>query len=169
MRLAERACGADLCLGTRYLVLHNLCLGLDLIDFRSLPNVVAIVGSREWPPAKKNWIEKCVQKLKPRTLVVSGEAPEGVDKWARDFTLERESNTKDVWFKGMACTKGEWELFGRSAGIQRNEDIVLFLKKHAGHMLIFALQDDIDAEKGGSFNDIEWCTLHNVPFTLITV
>lgn len=137
-----------------------------MINFNVLPNVVAIVGSRDWPEDKRNWIYRCVDKIKPRTLIVSGGA-RGVDQWVEEQARYRESVTKDAWFKPMYCTTGEWELFGRSAGHERNEDIVLFLKKHQGHMIIFALEEAIEAKKGGSFNNTEWCGIHNVPYTLI--
>lgn len=139
-----------------------------MIDFNALPQVVAIVGTREWPEAKNKWIQMCIDKLNPRTLVVSGEA-RGVDTLVKTATLRRKQKQKDIWYKPMECTDGEWELFGRVAGHQRNEDIVLFLRKHKGHMIIFTFQEHIDAEKGGSFNDVEWCEMYGVPYTLITI
>lgn len=133
-----------------------------MIDFKSLPNVVAIVGSRAWPESKEHWIVKAVNSLTSKTIVVSGGAL-GVDFFAKRATLAR----RDIHYKEFAVEHFEWDLFGNLAGHMRNEQIVQYLKKHDGHMLIFALREAWDKKKGGSYNDSVLCTKYEVPWTVI--
>lgn len=134
------------------------------MDFEALPTVVAIVGSRDWPKSKKHWIDKAVASLKPGTIVVSGGA-RGVDTWAEEATDKR----KDLHFKPFRVEAFEWTVLGKSVGFVRNEVLVSWVRRYKGIVLIFALQKDIDAKEGGSYNVKTLCEGFGIPYKLYTV
>lgn len=132
------------------------------MDFNALPKVVAIVGSRRFP--HKHWIDKCVDSLNPGTIVVSGGA-RGVDSWVE----ERAKQRKDIYFKGFNVENFEWSILGKVAGFARNYAMLTWVRWHDGCAIIFALKTDIDAKKGGSYDDIRVCEKLGIPYTLYAV
>lgn len=131
------------------------------LDFAQLPRVVAVVGSRRWPNEKAHWIRTFIYSLNTPTVVVSGGAL-GVDTLAEQYARERKN--AGIFYKGFHVEPFEWDLLGKGAGHARNEHIIRYLHRWSGMCFIFAFQKDIDAKKGGSYNDIELCERLNVPY-----
>jgi hypothetical protein len=134
-------------------------------DFENHPTFIAIVGSREWPEVKLHWIKKFVNRLKPQTVVVSGEA-RGVDLYAKVSTNARKNDQQDIYYKPYPVEDFEWELIGKRAGHVRNEILVLYMKLVKGHVVIFALEDVHGNLTSGSANVIMNCVKYHVPYTV---
>lgn len=76
--------------------------------------VVAIVGSREWPKDQLHRVRQLVEQLSPTATVISGGA-DGVDVAGEDFacqaghpvvTFDPAGVTKDVWVKAAFARNG---------------------------------------------------------------
>ena len=127
-------------------------------DFDALPQVVAVVGSRDFPHL--HWVRSFVDRLRPTTIVVSGGA-RGVDQAAETQAKKRQAEKKDVFFKPFEVEDFEWTQLGKGVGHVRNELLVRWVLKFKGCVAIFALLDAKGNLRGGSKNVKEWCeTLH---------
>ena len=137
-----------------------------MFDFEALPQVVAIVGSREF--TRLPWVQAFVERLKPNTIVVSGGA-RGVDTTAEISTLKRKREKNDICFKPFPVEDFEWELLGKGVGHLRNELLVRWVKFFNGTVIIFAVLDSQGKLQGGSKNVKEWCeklSVDNVVFSI---
>lgn len=76
---------------------------------------VAMIGSRTWPEDKQWMIEQVIDDLPLDTTVVSGGA-RGPDYWAEMYAAYRKMP--------ILIFPAEWDLYGKSAGYRRNQDIV---------------------------------------------
>lgn len=74
---------------------------------------VAIVGSRDFPEPER--VRAYVRALRKDDIVISGGA-RGVDSWA----------VEEAQLQGLSTEvfPADWEVYGRSAGYQRNQSIV---------------------------------------------
>lgn len=133
------------------------------VNFNELPTVVAVVGSREF--TRLDWVTRFVSSLKDGTIVVSGGA-RGVDTAAKEEALRQR---KRLHYKEFAVENFEWKLIGKHAGHDRNGDIVRYVERNNGVVVIFAVKKGIDAKKGGSYDDVAWCERLGVPYYLYTV
>lgn len=75
--------------------------------------IVAIVGSRKWP--EEMAVRDYVYSLDMSDTVISGECPQGVDAWAKQYALER-----GLHYKGYPP---HFELWGQRAFAKRNMQI----------------------------------------------
>lgn len=84
---------------------------------------VGIVGSRERffrDPAKaKEQVRKILDSLSPGDVVVTGDAPSGIDRYVRDeFKDGKSSHLK------LVVKEAEWDLLGIKAGHLRNSKVI---------------------------------------------
>lgn len=84
--------------------------------------VVAIVGSREWPELHR--VRQLVEQLSPTAVVISGGA-DGVDVAGEDFA--RQAGHPVVTFDPAGATKGEWTkaAFARNGFLALCADVVV--------------------------------------------
>jgi len=113
---------------------------------------IAIVGTRDFPPAKVGLIRQYVYSLPLNTVIVSGGA-RGVDSFAEHFARERGM--------GVIIFRPNWKPDGKydpTAGFKRNT-------------LIVAEADEIvafwDGKSTGTQNTIEQATAAGKKVTLI--
>jgi hypothetical protein len=130
------------------------------MDFESLPIVIAIVGSRDFPNLA--WIDRFVEKLPGTKIIVSGGA-RGVDRRA-----ERAANREGHYYKGFHVEGFEWKLLGKGVGHFRNSQLVDYVNKYRGVVIIFAVEEDGKLSPG-SKNVKEYCEKIGVPYTIYTV
>jgi hypothetical protein len=127
------------------------------MDFSSLPKVIAVVGSRDYP--RLDWVGGFIRRLPGKKLVVSGEA-DGVDLAAKKAALHYRHG-----YKPFKVENDEWELLGKSVGPTRNELLVRYVKRYEGYVVIFANVDN-GVMTPGSTNVKSWCEKLHVPYTL---
>lgn len=106
---------------------------------------VAVIGSRDFNDYEmlKSKLLEHVNEIK---CIISGGA-KGADSFAEKFALEYNLPTK-IYLP-------EWKLYGRSAGIIRNKEIV----KESDQCFIFW-----DGESKGTKSVIDFCQNQNKPF-----
>lgn len=132
------------------------------IDFDKLPRVVAIVGSRDFPHGK--WVLTFVNRLNAGTIVTSGGA-RGVDTVAELTTNARD----DLYFKPHDVEDFEWKLLGKSVGHFRNEQLVRWVKRFDGIVVVFhCINPKTKVMTPGSTNVVTNCLKQSVPFILIS-
>jgi hypothetical protein len=134
-----------------------------VIDFNSLPDVVAVVGSREFPKRKLEWVTKFVNNLLPETIVVSGGA-RGVDTAAEEAAVQR----KDLHFYPYRVPSFLWEKKGKGVGHFRNQQLVEFVNEYGGVVVVFHCVDENGVMTGGSMNVVRNCLKLKVPYILIS-
>lgn len=132
-----------------------------MINFESLPDVVAIVGSREFP--KLMWVATFVAKLKAGTIVVSGGA-RGVDRAAEVATQLRD----DLHFKPFRVEDFMWSKKGKAVGHFRNKQLVEFVAEYGGNVVIFYTTSEMGVMTPGSTNVVKNCHKYSVPYILIS-
>lgn len=134
-----------------------------MIDFTSFPDVVAVVGSREFPERKLTWVTQFVNKLMPETIVVSGGA-RGVDRVAEKAARSRD----DLYFQPYYVPDFLWEKKGKGVGHFRNQQLVEFVHKYGGIVVIFYCLDEKGVMTPGSTNVVKQCLKLTVPYLLIS-
>jgi hypothetical protein len=77
---------------------------------RSFGEMVAIVGSRHWPDRQA--VFDYVDSLSADAVVVTGCAPDGVDRWAREAAKMRG--------RILVVVYAPWLVHGKKAGMMRN-------------------------------------------------
>lgn len=129
------------------------------MDFDNLPTVIAIVGSRDFD--KIEWVEKFVAKLPGKKIIVSGGA-RGVDKAAK-----RAADFYGHHYKPFHVEDFEWELLGKGVGLFRNSQLIDYVRKYKGVVIIFA--NNVNGVlTPGSKNVKDYCEKTNVPYTIYT-
>lgn len=134
-----------------------------MINFNELPDVVGIVGSRDFPPDRISWVKTFVNKLNAGTIVVSGGA-RGVDTAAERAAKAR----KDLYFKPYYVEDFEWKLKGKGVGHFRNSQLINFVHYHKGIIVIFYTVDEKGVMTPGSTNVVKTCLKLNVPYILVS-
>lgn len=107
-----------------------------LYKVSELPRVVAIVGSRTFTDSFR--IINLVKKFPKGTIVVSGGALEGVDKFVVDAVNLRH---KDIHYKEFPVEDYEWDAFHKAAGPLRNKDLVHYVKIRGGVVLVYTTKE----------------------------
>lgn len=131
-----------------------------MLDFSTLPKIVAVVGSRKYPHL--NWIDKAVGRMTNTEMIVSGGA-EGADTAAKQAAEKYRKVYKDYHIKDE-----EWKIVGKIAAYIRNRAIVLYIQKTKGHVVIFAVLEDGQFPKdSGSKMVFDLCQSFNVDYTVI--
>lgn len=129
------------------------------MDFDSLPKVVAIVGSRDF--ARIDWIDTFVQKLPEKKIIVSGGA-RGVD-----LAAKRAAEFYGHYYKGFHVEGFEWKILGKGVGHFRNSQLIDYVHKYKGVVVIFSNEED-GVLTPGSKNVKEYCEKIGVPYTVYT-
>ena len=135
-----------------------------LVRTTEFPKVVAIVGSRNFK--KRERIYNFIKNLTYGTIVVSGEAPYGVDRYVYEMCSPKSISRvfTHVNYKGIAVENYEWQAFGKGAGHLRNADLVGYVKRRSGVVTVFTTQE----MTAGSKNVIDTCKKEKVPYYHIT-
>lgn len=126
--------------------------------FDTLPNVVAIVGSRSFPHL--HWIDVFVERLRSETIVVSGGA-RGVDTVAATRAQKCGLRTKIFEIESW-----EWERYGRRAGMIRNAVLLAYVRELGGHVVAFSHDDALGNIVGGTKHVVNLAAKWNVPVTV---
>ena len=130
------------------------------MDFDSLPRVIAIVGSRRGF-TRPEWVDLFVSKLPEKKIIVSGGAI-GIDTLAKDAAKKHGHYYKPFHVEGF-----EWKLLGKRVGHFRNSQLIDYVKKYNGVVIIFATETDGKLSPG-SKNVKEYCEEIGVPYTIYT-
>lgn len=140
-------------------------------DFENHPKVIAIVGSREY--SKKHHVTKFLERLRDETIVVSGGAKAGIDRWVKE-TIAKQHQGR-LFYKEFGVTDQEWKVFGKPAGPIRNECLVFYMslmerKNIKGHTIIFAnYLLDKQMYTPGSNNVILLAKKYDVPHSIYDI
>lgn len=129
------------------------------INFENLPNVVGIVGSRDFK--NKKWVEHTVRSLNNETIVVSGGA-RGVDMFAREETI----HTNHLYYKPFHVEDFEWNLLGKAVGHVRNYLLIQYVHWFNGIILLFVVEIEGKLTPG-STNVKETCERLGCPYIMI--
>jgi len=124
------------------------------LNFSLLPNVIAVVGSREFPLLSE--VREFVDRLPKQTLIISGGAV-GVDG-----TAERQARRRGMPQPVVCLPKPE--IINKSGYVAalfaRNTDIVLEAKERGGIVVAFLLTP---SKTGGTSDTITKSEKHGVP------
>jgi len=129
-----------------------------MLDFSTLPRVVAVVGSREFP--KLHYVDNAISRMSLDTIIVSGGA-RGVDQAAKEAAKKYKLRYKEYAVEGW-----EWTILGKRIGHVRNGVIVFYIKATKGHVLVFALEENGQLT-AGSTNVIEQCKMIECGYTVL--
>lgn len=122
---------------------------------KSLPETVAIVGSRNFSELQK--VRDLVAALPDTTTVVSGGAS-GVD-----CTAEAAAKAQGLEVKSFPVLRRDWQQYGKRAGILRNEKLLDFVQEQGGYVFIFVMLDEYGQWTPGSKHVIETCEKRGIP------
>jgi hypothetical protein len=100
---------------------------------------VLICGSRTW--TDETIIANRINELPEGTIIIEGGA-KGADTLAKDYAIQR-----GLFVAEVCCTNTHWNLFGRRAGMKRNE-IMLELEPD----LVIAFQENNSRGTQGTIN-----------------
>lgn len=109
---------------------------------------IAVVGSREFP--KLEWVKRLVAKLDPATDTVVSGGSMGPDRAAVHQAMHCKV--------GYKVYPAEWDKYGRSAGVIRNELIV----KDSDVVVAFW-----DGKSKGTLNSINWAQKLKLPYVIV--
>ena len=131
-----------------------------MFDFEACPKVVAIVGSRAF--SRLDWVRTFVTKLPTNRIIVSGGAL-GVDTMARKCAVIHKHHYKPFHIEDF-----EWSLLGRSVGQFRNTQLVDYVKRWNGTVVIFADKLSNGLLTPGSQGVKNYCEKQGVPYTVFS-
>lgn len=116
-----------------------------------------VVGTRTFDDY--DFIEQKLNSIlikKKNICIVSGGA-DGVDSCARDYAINHNYKYKEF--------KARWDLYGKSAGPKRNQEMCDYIiKQHDFGMIIFW-----DGQSKGTLNDINLAKDLNIPHRIILI
>ncbi len=129
------------------------------VDFSQLPQVIGVVGSRDYP--RLDWVDKAIERMNLDTIIVSGGA-RGVDLQAKQSAKKHK-----LRYKEFAVESWEWNLLGKRVAYVRNINLVTYVIGFGGHILLFAIEQPNGKLTPGSQQDKEICQELNANHTII--
>jgi hypothetical protein len=108
-------------------------------------------------------VKVLARTVKPGDLLVHGACPAGADRWADEWLRASWGSGPALWSVQMHRYLADWNAYGRTAGMVRNNAMIQDLAPELGDLVLAAW----DGTSSGTGHVIEACERLGIPVTVL--